>query len=276
MNKKFLLNKTTILAASAVALLALSAVGSTSAAINATTNEAIVADIATSNVAVSLMENGKLVENNALLSNLLAKDENDKAESFKIGKIYDEAISFVNGEAYEAYARVTITKSWFDGVNKDQTLNPALIDLTLVSDKDENGNIVWILDEKASTPERSVYYFVKPVAAGATVDVTKTLTVNNVITEIVTKNKVTGASDGTITTTYNYDGKSFAIDVKVDEIQTHNAYDAARASWGVYLDIDENGTITKVAHEAVTSEVEEEVISEENQVVEEEVQTNEN
>lgn len=233
MKKNFLLNKTTILAASAVALLGLSAVGSTSAAINATTNEAIVADFETSNVAVSLSENGNPVENGTLLSGLT---------DFHIGTAYDEVVSFTNGEDYDAYARVTITKSWFDGEKKDQTLNPALIELTL-ADQD-----AWIMDDKASTAERTVYYYKKPVAATESVNITDKLTVDQVITEIVSASSVENAAEGTIQTTYNYDGKSFSIDVQVDEIQTHNAYDAARASWGVYLDIDADGNITGVSH----------------------------
>lgn len=244
MKKNFLLNKTTILAASAVALLGLSAVGSTSAAINATTNEAIEANFRTSNVSVSLSENGVELEDGTLLANLI---DWENRETFKIGKTYDEVVSFTNGNQYDAYARVIITKSWYDGEKKDTTLNPALIDLTLANaDGDES---VWIIDKDASTPERTVYYYKKPIAAGDSVNITKDLTVNNVITEIVTKSAVKDAPEGTIQTTYNYDGKSFSIDVQVDEIQTHNAYDAARASWGVYLDIDENGTIQGVAHE---------------------------
>ena len=136
-----------------------------------------------------------------------------------------------------------ITKSWYDGEKKDQTLNPALIDLT-IADPD-----AWIIDKAASTPERTVYYYKNPVAAKADpIAITNSLKVNDVITEIVTESAVKGATEGTIQTTYNYDGRSFSIDVQVDEIQTHNAYDAARASWGVYLDIDENGTIRNVTH----------------------------
>ena len=241
MKKNFLLNKTTILAACAVALLGLSAVGSTRAAINATTNEAIVADFATSNVAVSLYENEELIGNGKQeeANSLLSWIDN----SFCIGKTYEEKISFQNGEDYDAYARVIITKSWYDGEKKDQTLNPALIDLT-IADPD-----AWIIDEAASTPERTVYYYKNPVAAKADpIAITNSLKVNDVITEIVTESAVEGATEGTIQTTYNYDGRSFSIDVQVDEIQTHNAYDAARASWGVYLDIDENGTIRNVTH----------------------------
>lgn len=234
MQENFLLNKTTIFAAGAAVLLGLSAAGSTRAAISATTNEAIIADFETSNVAVSISENGKNVENGTLLAGI---------DDFCIGKTYDEVISFTNGEDYDAYARVIITKSWYDGERKDQTLNPALIDLTL-SDED-----AWIMDEKASTPERMVYYYKKPVAASDSVDITDKLTVNQVITEIVTKSKVEAVPQGTIQTIYNYDGKSFSIDVLVDEIQTHNAFDAARASWGVYLDMDKNGTIQGIFHE---------------------------
>ena len=237
MKKNFLLNKTTILAVSAVALLGLSAVGSTRAAIIAKTDKEIEANFRTSIVEVSLYENGERITDGILLNN------NEEFKDFHIGETYNEVVSFKNGEDYDAYARVIITKSWYDGEKKDQTLNPALIDLT-IADPD-----AWIIDEAASTPERTVYYYKNPVAAKADpIAITNSLKVNDVITEIVTESAVEGATEGTIQTTYNYDGRSFSIDVQVDEIQTHNAYDAARASWGVYLDIDENGTIRNVTH----------------------------
>ena len=244
MKKNFLLNKTTILAASAVALLGLSAVGSTRAATNAIKSEEISANFETSNVAVSLYENGKLIksgdseEKTSLLSDI---------GDFYVGKTYNEQVSFTNGEDYDAYARVIITKSWYNETGKDTTLDPDLIELNIVNAK--GNEAVWFKDEAASTSERTVYYYKEPIAAGASVDITSGLKVKNEITEIVTRSAVAGKPEGTIQTTYNYNGKSFSIDVQVDEIQTHNAYDAARASWGVYLDIDENGIIQNVAHE---------------------------
>lgn len=262
MKKNFLLNKTTILAVSAVALLGFSAVGSTRAAIIADTNDIIMANFRTSNVAVTLFENGEPINNvestekTSLLSGIT---------DFHIGETYDEVVSFTNEGDYDAYARVIITKSWYDGEKKNWTLNPKLIDLT-IADPD-----AWIIDETARTSERTVYYYKNPITAGDSVDVTSKLTVNNVITEIVTKSAVKDAPEGTIQTTYNYNGMSFSIEVQVDEIQTHNAYDAARASWGVYLDIDENGIIQSVSQE----EISENTTVEEN-TLETEGQTNEN
>lgn len=232
MKKNFLLSKTTILAASAVILLGLSAVGSTRAAIIADTNDKIKANFRTSNVSVSLLENGKNVEDGTLLSGIT---------DFHIGETYNEKVSFANGEDYDAYARVIITRSWYNETGKDTTLNPEWIELDIVNA--EGDEAVWIEDKAASTSERTVYYYKKPIAAGDSVDIISSLKVNNDITKIVTESGLTG----TIQTPY--DGKSFSIDVRVDEIQTHNAYDAARASWGVYLDIDENGIIQKVTHE---------------------------
>ena len=37
----------------------------------------------------------------------------------------------------------------------------------------------------------------------------------------------------TITTTYDYEGKQFCLEVTADAIQEHNAADAMKSAWGI-------------------------------------------
>ena len=43
----------------------------------------------------------------------------------------------------------------------------------------------------------------------------------------------------TITTTYDYDGVSFRIEVEVDAVQEHNAEDAIWSAWGKRVTVND-------------------------------------
>jgi hypothetical protein len=225
-----------ILPIAAVALLAMSAVGSTRAAFTSQSDYLSV-NVETAALSVALLEGGadnakEIGDNEALLTNLLGEDE-----SFRIGKTYEEVISAANNGSYDEYVRMIITKSWKDvdedgNAKKDTSLDPDLIELEL------SGN--WIEDVSASTDEQAVYYYTKPLAPGEAVALVKSLRVAEGVTSVVS-----GAdTKGTITTTYDYDGKSFSIDAEVDAVQTHNAEDAIYGAWGVKVSIDSDGTLS--------------------------------
>jgi hypothetical protein len=208
-----------ILPIAAVALLALSVVGSTRAAFTTTSND-FTAQLETAALSVAVLENGSAVSGDGALLKDLVKD----GESFQIGKRYEEKISVSNdGTEYEEYVRAIITKSWRDGEDnsKNTYLDPDLIELTIADG--------WIEDENASTKEQAVYYYTKPLAQGETIDLVTALRVA-----------------GTIETTYDYDGTSFSIDAEVDAVQTHSAEAAILGAWGVDVSIDSDGNLTSI------------------------------
>ena len=53
-------------------------------------------------------------------------------------------------------------------------------------------------------------------------------------------------ANGVITTTYDYDGARFTLEVQVDAVQTHNAADAIKSAWGVDATVAEDGTLSIV------------------------------
>jgi hypothetical protein len=224
-----------ILPIAAVVLLAMSAVGSTRAAFTSQSDNLSVS-VETAALSVAVLEGSgdsakEIGKDDKLLTNLVKE-----GESFQIGKTYEEVISAANNGGYDEYVRMIITKSWKDvdqdgNAKKDTTLTPDLIELEL-SDS-------WIEDVSASTDEQAVYYYTKPLAPGEAVSLVKSLRVAEDVTSVVSGTGTTG----TITTTYDYDGKSFSIDAEVDAVQTHSAVDAIYGAWGVAVSIDSDGTL---------------------------------
>ena len=92
-----------------------------------------------------------------------------------------------------------------------------------------------MIDEDASTPERTILYYTKILPIGASTPVlSDTLTIDPAIGSKVIET-VTTDKDGykTITYTYEYDGYKFNIDAEVHAVQTHNVVDAIKSAWGV-------------------------------------------
>jgi hypothetical protein len=69
------------------------------------------------------------------------------------------------------------------------------------------------------------------------------VTVSNKVTTQVTETQSADANlAGTITNVYDYNGKSFSINVEVDAVQTHSAADAILGAWGVKATFGADGT----------------------------------
>lgn len=245
--KKFPFKITTValLSASAVLLIG-STVGSTRAALTYY-SENYSAQVTVSNIGVSLLENGEIVsrrdyntngEWNETSGTLLA-DLKDQAVA--PGKSYPEELTVQNSGSIDSYVRVILTKSWKDSEgNKDTTLSPDLIDLDL-----QTGN-GWIVDEKASTPERTILYYTQQVGAGETTPaLSDTVRIDPAVANKV-EESVTTDENGyrTITYTYAYDGYTFELEAEVNAVQTHNAEDAIKSAWGTDVTVAEDGTLS--------------------------------
>ena len=171
----------------------------------------------------------------ALLTDML--DETDG--KLVAGRNYKEALSVKNSGNIDEYVRVRIYKSWKneDG-SKETTLAPSLIELNLT----QNG---WIVDENASTEERTVLYWPSVLKVGeSTPAFSDTLKIDNSITSKVTEHTTEENGLKTTTTTFNYNGVSFHVEAEVDAVQTHNAQDAIKSAWGVDVSVDSNGNLT--------------------------------
>lgn len=245
--KKFPFRVTTavLLSASAVLLIG-STVGSTRAALTYY-SENYGAEVTVSNIGVSLLENGETVSRRDYDSNgewnetsgaLLADLQE---EAIVPGKEYDEALAVSNSGSIDSYVRVILNKSWTDSEGStDPNLSPELIDLNLLTD---NG---WIIDEDASTAERTILYYTNILPAGDTTPaLSDTVRIDPAVADKVTE-EVTTDENGykTITFTYAYDGYTFELEAEVNAVQTHNAQDAIKSAWGVDVDVADDGTIS--------------------------------
>ena len=235
--KSFPVKPALILSAAGLLLLG-STVGSTRAALTYY-SENYTAAMNTSNIGVSLIENGQQVSQNnygetdeasaegALLGGMLAKDE-----KLIPGKKYDEKLQVENSGNIDTFIRVVLTKSWQDGEgNKNTTLSPDLIELNIT---EGNG---WIKAPVESSPERIVLYYTEALLPGApTSTLCDGITISGKVADEVTK-VVEGS---TIRYEYEYDGYTFNLDAQVNAVQTHNAKDAIKSAWGVDVNVSDD------------------------------------
>lgn len=102
-----------------------------------------------------------------------------------------------------------------------------------------------MVDEDASTTERTILYYTNILPAGSsTLALSDTLTIDGSIATKVKQDVTEKDGYQTITTTYAYDGYNFQIEAEADAVQTHNAQDAIKSAWGVDVDVDGNGNIS--------------------------------
>ncbi len=242
---------TLILTCVACALLLMSGIGSTRAALTYF-SENYTAQVEMKDIGVTLVETSAQstkdissrdytgsddawdTTQGELLSDMLEESDN----KLQLGRAYHEELSVKNSGTINEYVRVRIYKSWTnaDG-EKETSLSPSLIELNLTN----NG---WILDEENSTEERTVLYWPSILTVGETTKaLSDTLTIDSSIGNKVTKE--TFVEDGVTKTTtkFNYDGVKFHLKAEVDAVQTHNAKDAIKSAWGVDVNVASDGTI---------------------------------
>lgn len=216
----------------AVALLLFSSIGGARAALTYY-SENHMTQIETQEIGVEILENGNSVPmNSAGTARELRLIPADK--EFQIGETYDEELSVRNTGEIDQYVRVTVYKSWVDANGKPvKDVYPGYIELTPANEE------LWEVDEDASTQERTVYYYKRPLGSGkATEPFTAKLKINEAIGKIVTEE----GDD----VKFDYQGLKFQIKVDVDAVQTHNAADAILSSWGREVDnsgAGENGVL---------------------------------
>lgn len=237
-----------LLAASAVLLL-MSTVGSTRAALTYYSDYAAV-QMSVSSIGVSLVENEKVVSHRNYDNDGWSSDGTGQLlegrftdeEKVKPGKRYEEKLQVFNSGVIDTYVRVILCRSWMDAEgNKDTTLTPALIGLELASEGSG-----WMVDESASTPERTILYYTRPLASGeSTPAFCDAVRIDPAIAaKVIRKDTVDAEGNKIITTTCAYDGYRFCLDAEVDAVQTHSAVDAIKSAWGIDAAVAEDGSFS--------------------------------
>ena len=203
------------------------------------------AQIEAADIGVTLVENGTDLSYrnysgrdnrcNTRTGTLAATLPDQSGGKIQLGRLYREELSLRNSGKIDQYVRVRIFRSWVDEAGeKITTLSPALIDIHFLTD-------TWLLDESASTPERTVLYYPNILSPGQETPLfADTLRLDGSIASGV-REETEIREDGTtvIRAIYAYDGMRFCLEAEVDALQTHNAQDAIRSAWGP--DIAVNG-----------------------------------
>lgn len=202
------------------------------------------AQIELSAIGVTLLENGEPVARrdydeaadgtwNTQTDELLSQLP-EEAGGTLLGKEYPETLAVQNSGRIDAFVRVVVRRYWTDedGVKRTD-LDPALIQLELCTD------VGWILDQSASTPERTVLYYDRALASGETTpDFCKALRLDPRIRNLAHSESVMGEHGLVVTEIYEYDGAVFHVETEVDAVQSHNAESAIRSAWGVDVSFD--------------------------------------
>lgn len=182
------------------------------------------AEVVLTNIETALVENGGIAEGEEDLLGMerFRKPNGIDAEGhgFKIGYTYDEKLSVRNVGTIPQYVRVSVYKYWQTADGKRVDLSPELIKLGFVTDGG------WTIDEAASTRERTVLYYAKPIKPGEDT----TLFMNTLRIDPAVVTAVAELADGN--EGYKYEGVDFKIKATVDAVQTHNANDAMMSAWG--------------------------------------------
>lgn len=275
MNKKLPL-KYLILFSVAIVLLLVSTISGARAALIESSE--YVSDYEMYDIGITLTENNKEVgqrnyveatrtwyeKNSPLLSNI-------PEDQFEVGKTYEEIYRVRNTGTIDEFIRVLVYKYWLVPVKddkgniisykKDFNLDPTTIECTLnasgtnkdgwIFDGSDNG---WIFDAKNSTKERAVLYLEEKIPvynsetkSGETLSFMSKIKVNTSIKEFFTKTvketHVEEKENKTYTSfiyEYAYDGSKFCLEIVADGVQTHNAEDAIKSTWGANVTVAKN------------------------------------
>ena len=226
---------TVLLAVLGVCLLLVGGIGGARAAL--TESDYYTAEMQTPTIAVELYENDSKQAVKDGSTELLK--ERFKTEPLVPGKVYDETLTVKNTGTAEAFVRITIYKYWTDDKGKRVDLKPDYIHLTFGSE--------WLVDEDASTEERTILYYPTALAVGETTEpaLTKIAASSKLSTLVTQKQEKIDDTHIKITSTYQYDGLNLNLEASVDAIQVHNAQDAIIAAWGVTnVTADEDGNLS--------------------------------
>ena len=221
----------------AAALLLGSAIGSTRAALTYYSDN-YVAEITVSQIGVSLLENGQVVSRRDYNQNawevssnrdgdsasgVLLQNMIPKGEKLALNKRYEENLTVKNTGSIDTYVRVRVYRYWMMDGAKVTTLSPELIDLNFVNE----GR--WVKNPRETAECTELFYKGILPSGEETAAFADSVRIDGEVSsevKVETKGNV-------VTTTYQYDGVEFHVDVEVDAVQTHNAQDAIKSAWGV-------------------------------------------
>ena len=184
----------------------------------------------------------------------------DIDEPVKLGYTYTEECKVKNSGTIPEFVRVIVYKYWIDkdGNKYDwtdsnkETVQPngKFIELTLTCSGEDhfgwlfgNSESDWIYDESNSTQERAILYYknILPVDEETPLFMNKLKINKDIADQFTVKTDVIEDESGKYTQieySYLYNGSRFCVKVVADAVQTHNAADAIKSTWGRGVEVD--------------------------------------
>lgn len=186
------------------------------------------AEFTLDNIDISLVENGtqaKDIESKELLSELEG--------NIQPGRAYETKLAAKNMTNVPALIRMVVTVAWKDPEgNKDPSKDPSLIELSF--EGDEYNKNAWQINPAETTRERRVFYLSEILPAETTSSpVVNQLRISNDVLKAYEMDKETKGNQTVYTFTYEYDGYQIYVSADCQGLQTHNANEAIKSSWGV-------------------------------------------
>ncbi len=242
-------DRTTALLATAAALLLVLGLAGTSHAALGYFSENYTGQIGMGDIGVTLLENGEPVSHRDYAGGTWSEGQGEllldmaaDGQNLQPGKRYEEELSVRNSGDIDQYVKLVVRRYWEDGQGGKRTdLSPGLIRLGLLTDGSG-----WVEDEAASTPERTVLYYTKALAAGdESAPVSDQLRIDpSVLGEVRTE-----WSEDEAATAHDYDGARFVLEAEAFAVQTHNAEQAIKSAWGVDVDVHADGSLSLAGSE---------------------------
>lgn len=157
------------------------------------------------------------------------------------GKKYKEKLFVKNIGTIDQYVRVSIYRYFIDqdGV-KSNEFNPEMIKLNYT-----NLETNWLIDEDASTDERTVLYYKYPIEVGKqSATFVEDITIDSAVLSALQIDSTSKDGRTVITHQNKYSNVLAEVEIKVDAVQDHNAKDAIISAWGRSVTIGANGELS--------------------------------
>lgn len=198
----------------------------------------------TSSIGTSLIENGRLIAKNDIDTNIDGEGKLFVDISNIIpGKKYEENLCVNNVGEINTYVRAVVDKMFIDEEgNKSGEVNSRHIVL-----ETEKLGSEWIIDENASTLDRTVYYYTKRLEVGeSTPNFIDKISINPEIYHDMYERVIETEESGrqNISLNNKFENLRAGIVIKIDAAQDHNAADAIWSLWGVRVNIDSEGNLS--------------------------------
>lgn len=192
-------------------------------------------DMQTTELKVSLLENGQAIGDGGVYSSL-------KNKKIDPGYTYSDSISAKNDGTMTEVVRVIVKKYWTDKEGKRIDLDPALIHLSYKGNAYNDTD--WKLNDAEHTPEQDVYYLSSALSAGGEKVLFDGIGIDSSVGGMYTLVPL-NQEETELEAVYEYDSITFVVVYEIQSVQLLGGTQAVVSAWGVTnVTVSDDGTVT--------------------------------